>query len=121
MELTKEERDYLASKHIVPCPFCGAAPVIEKTCVVKVEYVMSCPLCGSVIMKSHDLPSLIAKWNHRYYRDRWDNKLPDKSKVIEFLKELRESCKARSINADEEWNLTNELIEMMEAKEIENG
>lgn len=103
-----------------PCPFCGSpAEYIERVDDYgfvtgkpgTIEHVIECSnrKCPVVFLeatgKTYD--DAVKNWNTR---DTWANRLPDKQKVIDFLKELLESCRVRSNNADEEYSLVEELL-----------
>lgn len=103
---------------LLPCPFCGAeAETFQRDEIwgdslkmPPIEHVvrcsnMDCHVFPEVAEKTFD--EAVKHWNTRFD---WANKIPDKQKVVDFLKELLESCRVRSINADEEYSLVEELL-----------
>ena len=107
------------SNELKHCPFCGSVVELVETDWSTftdsglITYEVVCPnwncICATGIgdAQFETKEAAIDAWNKR---DTWANGLPDKQKVIDFLKDLLESCRVRSNNADEEYSLVEELL-----------
>lgn len=91
------------------CPFCGCDEATVYRTSDKRALQVVCPRCGAAITRT-DREMLAPAWNRRL---EWSDMLPDKNRVIWYLRDLQKDLASLEVSAKSTGLLVQKVLEGM--------